>query len=33
MHQALGLRLGFISENVGIIKNYISVRNNGIVRE
>jgi hypothetical protein len=33
MHQALGLRPGFVSEKVGVIKNDISTRNNGIVRE
>jgi len=33
MQQILGLRPGFVSENVGIIKNDISTRNKGIVRE
>jgi hypothetical protein len=33
MHQALGLCPGFVSEKVDLIKNDISIRNNGIVRD
>jgi hypothetical protein len=33
MQQTLGLRPGFVSEKVGIIKNDTFIRNKGIVRE
>jgi hypothetical protein len=33
VHQTLGIRPGFVFEKIGVMKNDISIRNNGIAGE